>query len=340
MQKKEKQGEAMEERRSFTAEELAIAKSVDLTAVAASLGYTVKKVGRYHTLKEMDSIRIYNRTNWFRWSREHEKGSNGGSQIDFLRVFANMDVKESVFWLLDFSGYQRSGEWEKKSASVYVEKMEKRRSTEEKKKKFVLPAPARNNDCLYSYLTGDRALDRHTVDYFVSCGLIYEERSHHNIVFKGNDVQGKTRFASMRGVFDREGKAFKCDVAGNDKNYGFNIWYGQSDEVMVFEAAIDLMSYVEIRGDYVTNKLALGMLSDAPLATFLEEHPKVRKISFCLDNDEPGRKAADALMEKYYGLDYEVEDCLPPKPFKDYNQWLQTAKRCISAPEPPRAAVR
>ena len=76
------------------------------------------------------------------------------------------------------------------------------------------------------------------------------------------------------------------------------------------------------------------------VATFLEEYPKVSKISFCLDNDEPGRKAAEALMEKYYGLDYEVESCPPPKPFKDYNQWLQTAKRCISAPEPPRAAVR
>lgn len=38
----------MEERRSFTAEELALAKSVDLTTVAASLGYTVKKIGRYH----------------------------------------------------------------------------------------------------------------------------------------------------------------------------------------------------------------------------------------------------------------------------------------------------
>ena len=327
----------MEERKSFTAEELAIAKSVDLTAVAASLGYTVKKIGRYHTLKEMDSIRIYNRTNWFRWSREHERGNNGGSQIDFLRVFANMEVKEAVFWLLDFSGYRRDGDWEKKSANVYVEK---KHIMEEKKKPFVLPAPAWNNDCLYSYLTGDRALDRHTVDYFVSCGLIYEERSHHNIVFKGNDVQGKTRFASMRGVSDHEGKGFKCDVAGNDKNYGSNIWYGQSDEVMVFEAAIDLMSYVEIRGDYVTNKLALGMLSDAPLATFLEEHPKIGRITFCLDNDEPGRKAAEALMEKYYGLDYEVEDCPPPKPFKDYNQWLQTAKRCISSPAPPKAAVR
>ena len=54
------------------------------------------------------------------------------------------------------------------------------------------------------------------------------------------------------------------------------------------------------------DKLALGMLSDAPLATFLEEYQKVSRISFCLDNDEPGRKAAEALMEKYYGLDYEV----------------------------------
>ena len=33
---------------------------------------------------------------------------------------------------------------------------------------------------------------------------------------------------------------------------------------------------------------------------------------------------------------YEVEDCPPPKPFKDYNQWLQTAKRCISAPVPEK----
>ena len=114
----------LEERRSFTAEELALAKSVDLTAVAASLGYTVKKIGRYHTLKEMDSIRIYNRTNWFRWSREHDRGNNGGSQIDFLRVFAGMEVKDAVFWLLDFSGYRRDGDWEKKSANVYVEKIE------------------------------------------------------------------------------------------------------------------------------------------------------------------------------------------------------------------------
>ena len=59
---------------SFTKKELELAKSVDLCEVASSLGYTVKKIGKYHTLKEMDSIRIYGKTNWYRWSRQNEKG--------------------------------------------------------------------------------------------------------------------------------------------------------------------------------------------------------------------------------------------------------------------------
>ena len=324
----------MEEQRRFTEEELAIAKSVDLTAVAASLGYTVKRVGYYHTLKEMDSIRIYNRTNWFRWSREHEKGNNGGSQIDFLRVFAGMEIKEAVFWLLDFAGYQGKDEWEEKPVNVRVEKKE-----EEKKKPFILPYPADSNRCLYEYLIKERALSRSVVDFFVNSELMYEERQHHNIVFKGNDKNGKTRFASMRGVSNQEGRIFKCDVAGNDKNYGFNVWNEASDEVMVFEGAIDLLSYVDIRGDYESNKIALGMVSDAPLATFLKEHPHIHSIKFCLDNDKPGREATEALMEKYYGLGYEVEDCPPPKPFKDYNKWLQEAKKCLCTAV-PKTAVR
>lgn len=91
----------------FTDEELKMAKEADLCAVAESLGYTVKKAGRYHTLEEMDSIRIYNRRSWFRWSRQHDKGENGGSQIDFLCIFAGMGFKEAVEWLLDFEGFHR-----------------------------------------------------------------------------------------------------------------------------------------------------------------------------------------------------------------------------------------
>ena len=101
-------GREGEKEMRFTAEELGIAKQADLCAVAERMGYTVKRIGHYHTLKEMDSIRIYDRSHWCRFSRRYDKGENGGSQIDFLRVFAGMDVKEAVFWLLDFVGYRRN----------------------------------------------------------------------------------------------------------------------------------------------------------------------------------------------------------------------------------------
>lgn len=128
----------------------------------------------------------------------------------------------------------------------------------------------------------------------------------------------------------------------NDKNYGFNVVNVNSTELVVFEAAIDLMSYVDIFTDYESNKLALGMLADAPLETFLREHPQITSIRFCLDGDEPGRKAAAELMRKYYELGYEVEDCPPPAGYKDYNEWLVAAKLNLNqmnqrADEPVRA---
>ena len=119
----------------FSAEELEIAKSVDLTMVAAALGFTPKRVGRYYTLKEMDSIRIYDKSHWFRWSRQYDKGENGGSQIDFLRVFAGMDVKTAVFWLLDFAGYSRMPEADREVKLKYQVQPKKE---EEKKSLYYL----------------------------------------------------------------------------------------------------------------------------------------------------------------------------------------------------------
>lgn len=307
----------------FTSEELEIAKSADLCDVASALGYTVKRVGSYHTLKEMDSIRIYNRRSWFRWSRQNDTGGCGGSQIDFLKTFAGLEIKEAVFWLLDFIGYRRLEEDGKRPEL----KHQALKTEETKEKIFVLPAPAYDNRYLYSYLNNERAISREVIDFFVKSGLIYEAKGYHNIVFKGNDKDGRTRFASMRGVFDNNGKCFKCDVAGNDKNYGFNVHREESSEVAVFEGAIDAMSYIDIFRDYEGSVLALGMVSDAPLATFLSENPQIQSIKFCLDNDAPGRKATETLMRKYYELGYEVEDKPPPKGCKDYNKWLQEARK-------------
>lgn len=73
--------------------------------------------------------------------------------------------------------------------------------------------------------------------------------------------------------------------------------------------------------------LALGMLADAPLGTFLAEHPEVEEIWFCLDNDGPGRKAAASLQKKYMEQGYRTNVFLPPEPYKDFNQWNVEMKK-------------
>lgn len=327
--------------RKFTDEEIRIAKSVDLTKVAESLGYTPKRIGRHYTLKEMDSIRIYDRRGWYRWSRQYDFGENGGSQIDFLRVFAGMSVREAISWLLDFAGYRRMEPGIADQTSPEL-KNQISHPDQTAAKDFVLPPLAKSNLCLYSYLQDERCLSRKVINYFVKSGLIYESSPCHNIVFRGNDADGTTRFASMRGTNDREGSVFKCDVAGNDKHYGFNVVHKESSELVVFEAAIDLMSYMDMYDDFETNMLALGMLSDAPLQTFLGENPHISKIRFCLDNDGPGRRAAEALTQKYRELGYGTEDCPPPAGYKDYNEWLVSTKRALEQEkgQPDREAAQ
>lgn len=321
------QGEAGDDMENFTHEELQIAKSVDLVEVARSLGYTPIKIGKYYSLKEMDSMRIYDRSHWCRFSRRYEKGEGGGSQIDFLKVFAGMDVKSAVFWLLDFAGYTKISTESYDKPKITLRHQIKPQKKETVKREFCLPEPAYNNNYLYRYLQQDRGLSREVIDYFVSRNLIYESRKFHNIVFKGIDTDGQVRFASMRGVFDKQGKRFRCDVTGSDKNYGFNITNPNSDELVVFEAAIDLMSYVDIYKDFESNMLALGMVSDAPLERFLIENPGIRKISFGLDNDAPGREATKSLMEKYKKRGFWVRDMPSLGDCKDYNEWLIMLKQ-------------
>lgn len=299
----------------FTQEELELAKQVDLVHVASALGFHPKKIGRFYTLKEMDSIRIYNKKTWYRFSN-----GTGGSQIDFVSEFANLSVKESVEWLLDLIGYRKSETEIKKSEHICKE-------VTEEKKEFILPKASTNNTYLYSYLTKERRLSKEIVDYLIENNLAYESEVYHNVVFLGRDKNGDVKFASQRGVFDKDGKSFKSDVAGSDKHYGFNIVNKNSEHLIVFEAAIDLLSYIDIYGDWDSNKLALGMLDDKPLATFLDENMNITEITFCLDNDEPGRIATKSLISKYKENGFMVNERPVPADYKDYNEWLVNRRK-------------
>lgn len=296
----------------FTKSELEMAKSVDLKAVASAMGYTIKRIGSLYTIKEMDSIRIYPDNHWYRWSGKSSTGITGGSQIDFMMEFGGMDIGEAVAYLLDFSGHGRdmSGRTETKVTSV-----------EKERKPFLLPPASSNNLRITRYLTEERGLSEETVRWFIDTKLIYESEPYHNVVFIGYDKDGRARFASMRGIYDRYGKSFKCDVAGNDKRFAFHV-EADSDTVLAFEAAIDLMSYFEMQGRPQVHMIALGMTADNPLGQYLDDHPGIKSIGFCLDNDEPGRTAAYKLAEKYIRLGYRTDISFPADGSKDYNEMI------------------
>jgi len=308
---------------AFTEEEYAIAKSVDLVRLAEEMGYQTKRVGSKYSLKSMDSVIIFDRRTWYRYSE-----SVGGSQIDFLMYFSGMEFKEAVNFLLEHEGYHKGEE----ITEEWKEKLERRRKAEVReileKRAFVLPDQALDSRCMYAYLMKTRGLSKQVVDYFVRQGLIYESAPYRNIVFLGKDKDGEVRFASQRGTMDRFGKSYKGDVPGNDKNYGFNIIHEASSELCVCEAAIDTMSYVDYYQDYHSNMLALGMVSDGPLERLLKERPHIRHIRFCLDNDKAGRKAAFKLLRKYAAAGYDVDYRLPPIG-KDYSEFLACMKSLV-----------
>ena len=64
----------------FTDEEMETAKGTDLPDLLEHLGYTVRRLGsRYHTTREMDSLRIKDRRTWKRYS-----SGKGRDAIDLM----------------------------------------------------------------------------------------------------------------------------------------------------------------------------------------------------------------------------------------------------------------
>ena len=141
-------------------------------------------------------------------------------------------------------------------------------------------------------------------------------------MFVGRSRDGKAVFANQRGTYDRNGSSFKGDVPGSDKSTAFRLPRDPAnDTVYVFEAPIDLMSYCTLHRDLRGNAIALCCLHDGALETYLKDHPGLRRIVLCLDNDTWGRKAVEHMREKYSTAGYSVQARFPPAG-KDWNEYL------------------
>ena len=148
--------------------------------------------------------------------------------------------------------------------------------------------PPRNADDrrVFAYLR-KRGIAAQVIRQFMNSGSLYEDAVHHNCVFVGRDHTGQARYAGLRGTYDRDGKGFRGDVSGSDKNIGFAIPCDPvSDQVRVFEAPIDLMSYCTLHRS-CCNAVALCGLYDGALRTYLRNNPQIKRIVLCLDMDTP-----------------------------------------------------
>ena len=132
----------------------------------------------------------------------------------------------------------------------------------------------------------------------------------------GRDPEGMRRYAHCRGTKDK----FRLDVAGSDKSYGFS-YQGKDDKLCVFEAPIDLLSFINLfsKNWMDHSYLSLGGVAYKALQQFIEDHKGIRTIYLCLDNDEAGEAACIHLNEEIPD-DKKVFRMKPP--VKDWNELL------------------
>lgn len=284
----------------FTREERDRARQTDLVDLLHQQGETLKKNGQDMVWgKGSERINIRGHL-WY-----HQYQQVGGDAVDFVRRFYNKDYTDAVKFLLDG----------KYSAAAISEQS----SAEEKK---TLTVPERNDNMrrVFAYLIKHRGIDRDVLMHFVRAGLIFEDAKYHNVVFLGTDKDGTVRHVHKRG--SGQTSTYKGNATGSMPEFSFH-YIGTSNRIYVFEAPIDMLSYISMHKENWKEHsyVALCSVADRALFYILKHHPHITEAVLCLDNDMAGQQANQRIAERLYttGYDYKIE--IPQT--KDWNQDLR-----------------
>lgn len=253
---------------TYTQAQIDKANAVDLEKFLRAQGETLVRSGKEYRWKAHDSLTVCG-NKWFRHSQ-----SKGGLPVDFVMEFYGKSFPEAVQML---TGEPGEAQPEADSAPSPA---------------FRLPLRNVTNANILNYLTQERKLSPSLVNFFIAAGDIYEDAAHHNVVFVGRDADGHPRYASSRGINEK----FRQDAAGAEKAFGF-AHRGTDKQLLVFEAPIDLLSFIELfpKNWQQHNYLSLGGVSGKALRQFLSERPDVERVFLCLDADKAGEDACKRL---------------------------------------------
>ena len=253
---------------TYTQAQIDKANAVDLEKFLRAQGETLVRSGKEYRWKAHDSLTVCG-NKWFRHSQ-----SRGGFPVDFVMEFYGKSFPEAVQMLTGEPGEAQPEAGPAPSPA------------------FRLPLRNVTNANILNYLTQERKLSPSLVNFFIAAGDIYEDSSHHNVVFVGRDADGHPRYASSRGIQEK----FRQDAAGAEKAFGF-AHRGTDKQLLVFEAPIDLLSFIELfpKNWQQHNYLSLGGVSGKALRQFLSERPDVERVFLCLDADKAGEDACKRL---------------------------------------------
>ena len=306
----------------FTEEQKKTANSVELADFLRMRGEKFERAGREYKLiytdgsGRHDSITMSGST-WF----DH-KNQTGGGAIKFMQYFYGMNFVDAVQSLLGYSV-----EPQQHSPPPKAE-------TSEKKQEFKLPEANSDMHRVYAYLIKQRHISPEIITHFAKAHTLYEDKQHHNAVFIGLDENGVPQQASKRST-STYGNSFRITVEGSDTRYSFS-HFGISDRLYVFEAPIDMLSFITLNPDnwQEHSYIALNGVYEHPLLRALETHEKLKQICFCTDNDEGGidgyERLRDIIAEKGYT---DIQRCAPE--YKDWNEQLRALNGEAALPAVP-----
>ena len=253
---------------TYTQAQIDKANAVDLEKFLRAQGETLVRSGKEYRWKAHDSLTVCG-NKWFRHSQ-----SKGGFPVDFVMEFYGKSFPEAVQMLTGETGEVQPEADPAPSPA------------------FRLPLRNVTNANILNYLTQERKLSPSLVNFFIAAGDIYEDAAHHNVVFVGRDADGHPRYASSRGIHEK----FRQDAAGAEKAFGF-AHRGTDKQLLVFEAPIDLLSFIELfpKNWQQHSYLSLGGVSGKALRQFLSERSDVERVFLCLDADKAGEDACKRL---------------------------------------------
>lgn len=287
----------------FTDEQKAQARQTDIVSLLESQGKTVKRSGSEYEWKD-GSQKVTIRGNlWF-----HQYDRVGGDAIDFVRRFYNKNYAEAVEYLLG------NGNGTLITFPPVVKEQ----------KPFKLPPRNDNMRRVFAYLNITRRIDKEVLYAFMHRNMIYESAKHHNAVFVGFDKDGIPRHASMRGTGSKS--TYKGNAPNSQPEYSFH-WHGSSNRLYLFEAPIDMLSFISMhKENWINHSYAASCsVSDRVLFQCLKDNPNIRKVYLCFDSDEPGQTAANKISAKLFALGIESEILIPTH--KDWNEDLLFPKK-------------